>query len=73
MGCPKFDDVQSYAEKLGEILKRNNVNTITIAHMEVPCCSGLVWIIKRAVEASGKQIPVERHIITIEGEIKLAG
>jgi hypothetical protein len=69
IGCPKFDDARAYAQKLGEILKRNNIASITIAHMEVPCCSGLKWALDKAVEASGKQIPIKRYIITIGGEI----
>lgn len=69
IGCPKFDDATAYAQKLGEILKRNNVSSITIAHMEVPCCSGLKWVVDKAVETSGKQIPSKRFVITIRGEI----
>ena len=69
IGCPKFDDARAYAQKLGEILKQNNVASITIAHMEVPCCSGLKWAVDRAVAASGKHIPVKRCEITIGGEI----
>lgn len=70
IGCPKFDDAQGYVKKLTEILKNNTVKSITVAHMEVPCCSGLLWIVKKAIEASGKQIPLERQIITIRGEIE---
>ncbi len=69
IGCPKFDDAGSYAQKLGEIFRRNNIATITIAHMEVPCCSGLVWAVSRALEASGKKIPVMRYEVAVEGEI----
>jgi len=70
VGCPTFDDARGYADKLGEILKRNDVRSVTIAHMEVPCCSGLAWIVDRAVEASGKKIPVKRHVITVRGEMR---
>jgi len=69
IGCPKFEDVRAYAQKLGEILKQNNVSSITVAHMEVPCCSGLKWAVDKAIEASGKQIPIKRFEITIRGEI----
>jgi ferredoxin len=69
IGCPKFDNAQAYAEKLTEILKRNNVAAITVAHMEVPCCSGLKWMVDKAVQASGKLIPVKRYIISIGGDI----
>jgi NAD-dependent dihydropyrimidine dehydrogenase PreA subunit len=70
MGCPKFDDAQGYVKKLTEILKNNNVKSITVAHMEVPCCFGLLWIVKKAIDASGKQIPLEQQVITIRGEIE---
>ena len=69
IGCPKFGDARAYAQKLGEILKRNNIASITIAHMEVPCCSGLKWVVDKAVELSGKQIPIKRYVIKIGGEI----
>ncbi len=70
IGCPKFDDVGGYAKKLGEILKRNNVKSVTVAHMEVPCCSGLRSIVGQAVEASGKRIPIRYHIVTVRGELR---
>jgi NAD-dependent dihydropyrimidine dehydrogenase PreA subunit len=69
IGCPKFDDARAYAQKLGEILKRNKVASVTIAHMEVPCCSGLKWAVDKAIEASGKKIPVKRYEVTIGGEV----
>jgi ferredoxin len=69
IGCPKFDNAQAYAEKLTEILKRNNVASITIAHMTVPCCSGLKWLVDKAVKESGKQVLVKRYVIGIGGEI----
>ena len=69
IGCPKFDDAKAYAQKLSEIFKRNNIASITVAHMEVPCCSGLKWAVDRGVEASGKKIPVKEYMLKIEGEI----
>ena len=69
IGCPKFDDARAYAEKLGEILKQNNIQSVTVAHMEVPCCSALNWVISKALEASGKKIPVTEYEITVGGEI----
>ena len=69
IGCPKFDDARVYAQKLGEILKQNNVASITVAHMEVPCCTGLKWAVDKALEASGKHIPVKEFEIKIGGEI----
>ncbi|MCW4044350.1 MAG: 4Fe-4S ferredoxin [Candidatus Bathyarchaeota archaeon] len=70
IGCPKFDDAEAYAQTLGEILKRNNVASITVAHMEVPCCSGLMWAVDKAVATSGKQISVKQYVIAINGKIK---
>jgi len=69
IGCPKFDDARAYAQKLGEILKLNNVASVTVAHMEVPCCTGLKWAVDRAIEASGKNIPVKEYEIKVGGEI----
>jgi NAD-dependent dihydropyrimidine dehydrogenase PreA subunit len=69
IGCPKFDDARAYAQKLGEILKQNNIASITVAHMEVPCCTGLKWAVDKALEASGKKIPVKEYEIKIGGEI----
>ena len=69
IGCPKFDDVQGYAEKLSEILKRNKVASVTVAYMEVPCCKGLEWVVDKAVEDSGRKIPVIRCEITVDGKV----
>ena len=57
IGCPKFDDARAYAQKLTEILKQNNIASITVVHMEVPCCVGLKWAVNKALEGSGKQVP----------------
>ncbi len=69
IGCPKFDDARAYAQKLGEIIKHNSVVSITIAHMEVPCCSALNWIVSKALEVSGRKIPVREYEITVNGEV----
>lgn len=69
IGCPKFEDARAYAQKLGEILKQNNISRLTVAHMEVPCCIGLKWAADKAVEISGKKIPIGRYEITVRGEI----
>jgi len=68
VGCPKFDDVQIYREKLTQVFKQNNIKSVTYAHMEVPCCSGLVGIINQAILASGKDMPFKEAIISIKGE-----
>lgn len=72
IGCPKFEDARVYAEKIGEILRWNRINGVTVVHMEVPCCHGLRWAIDRAVEASGKNLPIKRLVVTVHGELKEA-
>lgn len=69
IGCPKLDDLQGYIEKLTEIFKLNNINSITVARMSVPCCGGIVSAVKKAMELSGKAIPYLERTITPEGQI----
>jgi len=68
VGCPKLDDVKLYQEKFNQIFKQNNIKSVSYAHMEVPCCFGLVGIINQAVSDSGKKIPFKEVIISIKGE-----
>ena len=68
VGCPKLDDTQIYQEKINQILKQNSLKSITYAHMEVPCCFGLVSIISEAISQSAKDIPFQEVIISIKGE-----
>lgn len=70
IGCTKFDSAGVYAEKLEEILKLNEIRGITVLHMEVPCCQGLSWAAIRAVNSSGRSIPVKRLMLTLKGEIR---
>lgn len=69
IGCPKLDDSASYVEKLAEIFKSSSVRSLTIARMEVPCCSGLSRIAQMAIQLSGKEIPVKETVISIRGEV----
>lgn len=69
-GCPKFDDTQAYFDKLTEIMQVNNIRSVTVLQMEVPCCSGMLRLAQLASTASGKNIPVEAVTITLDGEIK---
>ena len=62
IGCPKLDSV-NYAEKLAEIFRHNNIRSITVTRMTVPCCGGLPFAVKTALQESGKDIPL--HVITI--------
>ena len=68
MGCPKFDDVQEYVQKFADIFKTADIRSVTTAVMEVPCCSGLPLIVKRGMEAAGKDIPMEEVVISTRGE-----
>jgi Pyruvate/2-oxoacid:ferredoxin oxidoreductase delta subunit len=68
MGCPKFDDAQAYIDKFAEIFKTAGIRSITNVYMEVPCCSGLPGIVKKALADAGVQIPIEEAIIGRKGE-----
>ena len=68
IGCPKLDQVD-YSEKLTEIIQNNNIQSVTIARMEVPCCSGLEMAAKKALQTSGKFIPWQVVTISIDGKI----
>ena len=68
IGCPKLDDAEEYKRKLTAILAENDVKSLTVAYMEVPCCSGLVALAKQALEASGADIALQTSCIGIRGE-----
>ena len=68
IACPKLDDTSSYAPKLAEIIKRNNIPKITVAIMVVPCCMGLYGIVKEAVETSGKDVEIDTIVVGVDGE-----
>ena len=68
VGCTKLDDID-YSEKLARIFMRNDIKSITVARMEVPCCAGMERAVKMALKESGKKIPVKTVVISTEGEI----
>ncbi len=68
IACPKLDEISSYAPKIAEILKNNDIPKVTVAHMVVPCCMGILGIVEKAVELSGKDVPVESVVIGVDGE-----
>lgn len=68
IGCPKLDPVD-YSEKLTEILRRNDIKSVTVARMEVPCCGGIEHAVKTALKNSGKFITWSAAVISTEGEI----
>ena len=69
IGCPKLDE-GDYAEKLTAILQHNNIKSVTIVRMEVPCCGGMENAVKSALANCGKLIPWQVHVITTDGGIK---
>jgi ferredoxin len=69
VGCPKLDDAAAYGNKLAQIFSQNDIRSVKIAYMEVPCCAGLVRIVKKAVEATGKTIRVSTVKVGIRGEV----
>lgn len=68
IGCPKLDNT-NYAEKLSEILSNNNIASVTVVRMEVPCCRGIEIATKEAIRLSGKTINYHEAIVSINGEI----
>lgn len=66
--CPKLDDCGPYVEKLTQILQQNDIRSITVPIMEVPCCRGLAVVAQQALAASGKDIPLNVVIIGVDGE-----
>lgn len=70
IACPKLDDTGNYLEKLTEILRENDIKSLTAARMEVPCCGGIVRLAQLALEASGKDIELKEIIIGVDGTIK---
>ena len=68
VGCPKLDSVD-YSEKLTAIIRDNDVKSVTVVRMEVPCCGGIEYAVKKAVQSSGKNLPVQVVTISTDGEI----
>ena len=69
VGCPKLDAVD-YAIKLTEIIRNNDIHSVTVVRMEVPCCGGIENAVKRALQDSGKMIPWSVVTISTDGNVK---
>jgi len=69
VGCPKFDDVQTYIQKFSDIFNTAGIKSVEVVTMEVPCCQGLPVIVKKGLELSGKKIPLEQVVISTRGEV----
>jgi Fe-S-cluster-containing hydrogenase component 2 len=70
VACPKLDDFPAHLVKLTSILRQSDVKSLTVVHMEVPCCSGLTHMAQQALKLSGKDIPFREVTIGIKGDIK---
>ena len=69
IGCPKLDGVD-YAEKLAQVFLQNEIRSVTVLRMEVPCCGGLAAAVERALAASGRGIPLMVRIVGIDGTLR---
>jgi len=69
VGCPKLDDVEAYLDKLTAIFQQNKIKSLTVVHMEVPCCFGLPKLVNSAIAASGKHIKIEDITISVKGQV----
>ena len=69
VACPKLDDARAHLEKLVNIINHNDLRDITVAHMQVPCCSGLLMLALEARRAAGKDVPVVDMVIGTGGEV----
>ena len=69
VGCPKLDSID-YSEKLTAIIRENNIKSVTVVRMEVPCCGGLEAAAKKALRESGKFIPWQVVTVTVDGRLK---
>ena len=67
IGCPELDDID-YSEKLTEILRQNDIREISLVRMEVPCCGGLEMAAKKALQQSGRDIPMNVYTISLDGK-----
>jgi NAD-dependent dihydropyrimidine dehydrogenase PreA subunit len=71
VGCPKLDDTAAYQAKLTEIFKHNQISSITLAYMEVPCCFGLNQLVRTALKEAGRDdIDIEEVVIGVDGSVK---
>jgi hypothetical protein len=66
--CPKLDDTSPYVDKLAAIIDHNEIRSVTVTIMEVPCCRGLAMLAQEAIKRSGREVPLEIAVIGIDGE-----
>jgi len=69
IGCPKLDNQEFYMNRLAEVFRMNNIEEVTVVNMEVPCCFGLLHIVRQAIKSSGKNILLGQKVVTVKGEL----
>ena len=70
VACPKLDDAAAHTEKMTDILKSSGLKSLSVVHMEVPCCFGLQQLAEQAHERSGSEVPLKEIVVGIDGELK---
>lgn len=70
IGCPKLDQTEPYLEKLTEIIKTNDLKSLTVAHMEVPCCHGLANLAQEAIERAGSNLRLVTAVLGVQGDLR---
>lgn len=69
IACPKLDDTHGYVEKLTEMIRHNDLAELSVAHMQVPCCAGIIHAVLEARRLAGSDLPVEDIVISVRGEV----
>ncbi len=69
IACPKLDDTRGYDEKLAEMIRHNHLREIVVAHMEVPCCTGILHAVLEARREAGSDLPVIDVVVGVRGQI----
>lgn len=69
LGCPKFDDTEMYAERFAAIFQANDIKSVTVVVMEVPCCQGLPVVVQRGMEMAVKEVPLEKIVLSLQGQV----
>ncbi len=70
IACPKLDDTSPYIDKVAEIISKSNLNSLTVVHMEVPCCFGLTRLVQQVVAKTGRNMKFEDITISLDGKVK---
>jgi len=69
LGCPKFDEVEAYVQKFQDIFEQAGPRSVTVLSMEVPCCSGLLGLVKKAKELAGSDVSVDNVVLSTRGQV----